>query len=85
MPDGPGPLCPCCYEPVGHPANGCVLQAMFYCLQERRDLDEKEINDLWERVDIDFLWEDLGPVIDQLGRGEFQRFLDNKPEGQPSP
>jgi len=64
--------CPNCIEPIeGHPENGCVVAALIGVLRDREDHTEEQLLQLHRDIDVDALWDVLGPVIDTLGDGGF--------------
>lgn len=65
-------MCPNCTSPVnGHPENGCVLQALIGVIRDRGNLSERKILDLHANAWVDSLWDDMGPIIDDLEEGQY--------------
>lgn len=65
-------LCPNCFKPIKtHKNNGCVLKALMVVLNGRGGKTRKELNKLHAKCNADALWDELGPIIDRLGDGEF--------------
>jgi hypothetical protein len=65
--------CPNCGEPVaGHPDTGCVLNALVQIIRERGEIPEVKVRKIHREVDVDALWEELGPVVDRLQEGVFK-------------
>ena len=66
------PVCPNCGAPVDvHPDTSCVLNALINVLRDREELDESELQALHAECWVDDLWDDLAPIIDRLGAGEY--------------
>lgn len=66
------PVCPNCNEKVvGHPSNGCVLGALIQCVRDRKTTDTALLEELHAKVDLDKLWQDVGPVISRLESGHY--------------
>lgn len=64
--------CPNCAGPVvGHEENGCVLAALIGVVRDRGNHTELKIRQLHANANIDALWDQLGPIIDQLEEGAF--------------
>ena len=75
-----GRKCPNCMSSViGHPRNGCVLQALIELLRDREvwnDETSKEQPDEWyyakhANANVDKMWDDMGPIIDSLENGGY--------------
>jgi hypothetical protein len=65
--------CPNCGEPVaGHPDTSCTLYGLMQIVRERGNLPEAKVQKIHREVDVDALWEELGPVIDRLEDGAFK-------------
>lgn len=64
-------LCPNCGDPVGHAANGCVLETLFDVVRNRQTLTEAELQALWTKANIDQIWDDIGPILDRLEAGDY--------------
>lgn len=59
--------CPNCGRQLEERVRGaCILEALGELLQERTGEGDEEIVEFVKTYDVDFLWEQLGPVIDQL-------------------
>lgn len=66
--------CPNCSEQVeNHPQNGCVLAALVEILRDRGRYTDQTLQTIHANCDVDALWEDLGPVIDRLGDGDYSQ------------
>ena len=64
--------CPnCTRNIVGHEPNGCVLEALMSVLRDRGGHTDKQMRKLWANVDVDALWNAIGPIVDDLGEGVF--------------
>ena len=65
-------MCPNCVQLIdGHPQNSCVLAAFIALLKDRENLTAEALLELHRNVDIDALWDALGPVLDTLEAGGF--------------
>jgi len=63
--------CPNCGEDItAHPDNDCVLNLFIGVLRDR-GMHEAELMRLHRTCDIDALWTDLGPILDNLQDGEY--------------
>jgi len=49
----------------------CVLQALLDVRIESGDITPSQARTLMTTVDADFLWTDLGPLVDAVVRGEY--------------
>lgn len=67
--------CPNCSDPIlNHPENNCVLAALIDCVRDRNVHDEHTCLNLHFNCNTDRLWDDyLGPLVDELERGGFNR------------
>lgn len=64
--------CPNCGEHVnGHPDTSCTLYALMQIVRERSNLTEAKVQKVHREVNVDALWEELGPIIDRLENGDF--------------
>lgn len=65
--------CPNCCELIGHEPNGCVLEGLLGVVEGRENLTREQVLELWRKIDVDGLWDAIGPVIDDLEAGKFSR------------
>ena len=66
--------CPNCDDDLANdPGNTCVLAALIDVLRDRDEHTEEQLQALHAACDVDRLWDRLGPVIDDLGEGEFNQ------------
>lgn len=64
--------CPNCSEPIdGHPKNGCALRTLIQVVKERGEVSDEDLRKLHLTCDADKLWDDLGPVADNLQSGQY--------------
>lgn len=65
--------CPNCgLSVVDHPENECVL-GVFIAVLADRGVPKAALHDLHARCDVDALWESIGPILDDLQDGRFNR------------
>jgi hypothetical protein len=65
--------CPNCGAAVNaHPDTGCVLYALMTVIRERGNLAEAKVQKIHREVNVDALWEELGPIIDRIEDGAFK-------------
>ena len=66
-------MCPnCCDTPIkNHPENGCVLAVFMEVIKSRGTLSKKQQTKIFESCDVGALWDDLGPIIDELEDGSY--------------
>jgi hypothetical protein len=72
----PDPIaCPNCDILLAiHPWRGaCVLGALIVCIRDREEITEAELRHHHAQCDVDALWDRLGPIIDDLQEGVFDR------------
>lgn len=66
--------CPNCSQPftklADHPESGCVLQALFGVASDRGEVADDLLAARLATCDVDGLWNVLGPIVDDLERGE---------------
>lgn len=66
--------CPNCREQVvTHAENGCALALLIQLVRERGDHSEHTLLNLHYMCDTDKMWDDLGPVVDQMERGDYNK------------
>lgn len=67
-------ICPNCGSPVAnHPQNGCVLNALIRVIRDRGTVTESRLRKIHAAVNVDYLWDKVGNLIDQIEWGEFSR------------
>ena len=68
-------ICPNCREDLakGHPGNGCVLGALFSCIADREGGRRRALMERLADVDECALWDDIGPIVDKLQDGAYNR------------
>lgn len=63
--------CPNCGKEIPHPEDGCVLATLMAVMRDWTAMPQSEVNAIWGKVDINALWDDLGPIIDGLEMGKY--------------
>lgn len=58
--------CPNCLAKKTEPQDACVLEALGRVLIDRDLGSPERVMEFLESVDVDVLWDVVGPVIDQL-------------------
>ena len=69
----------CGDEIPGHEENGCVLAALVQVIKDRGFTTSGSLLLMLRDTNVDALWDDLGPIIDQLEAGEYMND-DDKPK-----
>jgi len=66
--------CPNCGGSIkDHVADFCVLSSLMGVVDDRGNLARAQLEQLWGNVDIDRLWDDLGPILDRLEAGDYSK------------
>lgn len=67
------PTCPNCSRPMekNHPIDVCLVAALFGVVRDRGNKTDDRIKKLMRDVNVDLLWDDLGPLIDRLEKGYY--------------
>lgn len=64
--------CPNCTRPIHEHGNSeCVLAALISVLRDRGEHTPEQLHKLTVDCDVDQLWSEIGPIIDRLGKGQF--------------
>ena len=66
-------LCPNCgqYDLRNHPQNACML-SVFDTLLSDRGMSKEQRELRWMHCDVGALWDDLGPIVDNLENGNYE-------------